>query len=63
VLTEVARLAPPRIIYVSCSPDSLARDLVQLSRDGYQVRRLQPVDMFPQTPHVETVVLLERRSS
>jgi 23S rRNA (uracil1939-C5)-methyltransferase len=62
VLGEVARLAPPRIIYVSCSPDSLARDLVQLYRDGYQVRQLQPVDMFPQTPHVETVVLLERRT-
>lgn len=60
VLEQVAKLAPPRIVYVSCSPQSLARDLDLLSRLGYGGRELQPVDMFPQTPHVENVVLLEK---
>jgi 23S rRNA (uracil1939-C5)-methyltransferase len=59
VLTDTALLAPARIIYVSCSPRTLARDLDILSRSGYRTREIQPVDMFPQTPHVENVVLLE----
>jgi 23S rRNA (uracil1939-C5)-methyltransferase len=59
VLRDVALLAPTRIIYVSCSPRTLARDLDQLYRLGYQTREIQPVDMFPQTPHVENVALLE----
>ncbi len=55
------KLAPPRIVYVSCNPSTLARDLEQLTRDGaYWVAGVQPVDMFPQTAHVECVVLLER---
>ena len=60
VLKDAALLAPERIIYVSCSPRTLARDLDQLSRLGYQTTEVQPVDMFPQTPHVENVALLER---
>jgi 23S rRNA (uracil1939-C5)-methyltransferase len=60
VVDRLVRLAPQRIIYVSCSPESLARDLAQLARHGYVIGRVQPVDMFPQTPHVETVVLLQR---
>lgn len=59
VLKDAALLAPARIIYVSCSPRTLARDLDQLSRLGYRTRQIQPVDMFPQTPHVENVALLE----
>lgn len=62
VLQQVAGLAPGRIIYVSCSPQTLARDLDILAGLGYDCRELQPVDMFPQTPHVENVALLERRS-
>jgi 23S rRNA (uracil1939-C5)-methyltransferase len=60
VLQQVAGLAPQRIIYVSCSPQTLARDLDILSGLGYDCREVQPVDMFPQTPHVENVALLER---
>jgi len=58
VLEKVASLAPAKIIYVSCSPDTLARDLNMLAGLGYQTKGVQPVDMFPQTPHVENVALL-----
>jgi 23S rRNA (uracil1939-C5)-methyltransferase len=50
----------PRLIYVSCNPNSLARDLDKLVGQHYRVRRLQPFDMFPQTEQVETVVSLEK---
>ena len=60
VLRDAAGLAPARMIYVSCSPETLARDLEILSGQGYRTIRVQPVDMFPQTPHVENVALLER---
>ncbi|HLO24681.1 MAG TPA: 23S rRNA (uracil(1939)-C(5))-methyltransferase RlmD [Geobacteraceae bacterium] len=59
VLKDTAALAPARIIYVSCSPRTLARDLDILSQRGYRTLEIQPVDMFPQTPHVENVALLE----
>lgn len=51
----------PRLIYVSCDPLTLARDLERFSQDQYETLRLQPFDMFPQTDQVETVALLERR--
>jgi 23S rRNA (uracil1939-C5)-methyltransferase len=60
VLRQVVKLAPASMIYVSCSPASLARDLTLLAGAGYRVHAIQPVDMFPQTPHVETVTLLKR---
>lgn len=49
-----------KIVYVSCSPETLARDVAFLTRHGYAVKKIQPVDMFPHTAHVETVVLLTR---
>jgi 23S rRNA (uracil1939-C5)-methyltransferase len=57
-LGELIALAAPRLIYVSCEPKSLARDLEKLIEAGYRVRRIQPFDMFPQTAEVETVVEL-----
>jgi 23S rRNA (uracil1939-C5)-methyltransferase len=63
VLHQVVPLGSPRIIYVSCSPASLARDLVILDAAGYQTELIQPVDMFPQTPHVESIAVLKRRQS
>lgn len=62
VLKSVASLNPKRIIYVSCSPQTLARDLNILAGLGYATRAVQPVDMFPQTTHVENVALTERIS-
>ena len=60
VLRSVVRLSPRRVVYVSCSPESLMRDLNMLKKLGYTCRELQPVDMFPQTVHVENVALLEK---
>ena len=59
-LASLLKLAPDRVAYVSCDPPSLARDLDILSRGGYLVSDVQPVDMFPQTYHVESVTALTR---
>ncbi len=61
VVNTILRAAPRRIVYVSCNPATQARDLAALDAD-YKVMAVQPVDMFPHTPHVENVVLLERRA-
>jgi 23S rRNA (uracil1939-C5)-methyltransferase len=53
-------MSPDRVVYISCYPATLARDLKTLVAGGYKVVKAQPVDMFPQTSHVETVVLLTR---
>ena len=58
VLRTFANMKPQRIVYVSCNPATLARDLAILKELGYITREVQPVDLFPQTSHVETVVLL-----
>lgn len=59
-MAAVAAANAPRVIYVSCAPASLARDLDRLVAAGYRVAQMQPLDMFPQTEEVETVVLLAR---
>jgi 23S rRNA (uracil1939-C5)-methyltransferase len=58
VVAELLRLAPPRIVIVSCDPATLARDLAALS--GYSIERLTMVDLFPQTYHLEAVARLRR---
>lgn len=59
LLAALGALKPENIIYVSCDPESLARDLKTLKPQGYEIIRIQPVDMFPQTAHIETVVQLQ----
>ncbi len=62
-LRSLVTLAPKKIVYISCNPETQARDLSFLTRKGYKVKRIQPVDMFPHTEHVETVALLVRTVS
>ncbi len=57
---KIAHLSPERIVYVSCNPSTLARDLAALAGEGYAFRKVVPVDMFPHTAHVESVALMER---
>ena len=59
-LAAAARLSPRRIVYISCCPETQARDLALLQKSGYRVTLIQPVDMFPHTEHVETVCLLSK---
>ena len=60
-LRRLARLEPKRIVYVSCNPTTLAGNVKELEAEwGYRLIRVRPVDMFPHTPHIETVALLER---
>ena len=59
-MNAVKKLSPSRVVYVSCDPNTLARDLEYFEKIGYKVRKVQPVDMFPFTMHVETVVLLSQ---
>ncbi len=56
----ISRLTRHKLVYVSCDPATLCRDLVDLTRNSFCVRSIQPIDMFPQTHHIETVVLLEK---
>jgi len=60
-MSSVIKLAPSRIVYISCDPESLARDLEYFTEHGYTVRKIQPVDMFSFTDHCENVVLLRRK--
>lgn len=60
MLTAIGDIAPARLVYVSCNPETLAKDLAVLRRE-YQVQKIQPVDMFPRTGHVECVVSLTKK--
>jgi 23S rRNA (uracil1939-C5)-methyltransferase len=60
IVRRIAEAGPRRIVYVSCNPTTLAPNAAQLTEAGYRLLRVRPVDMFPQTPHIECVALLER---
>ncbi len=62
LLSTMVKMQPERIVYVSCDSATLARDLRYLCDNGYELKRVCPADMFPQTVHVETVVLLQRKN-
>ena len=59
-LSAVVRMAPRRVVYVSCNPSTAARDAAWLEQNGYHAEKVQPVDLFPRTKHCETVVLLSK---
>lgn len=60
-LSSAVTLSPEKIVYISCNPETQQRDLFYLTKNGYKVKKIQPVDMFPFTAHVETVVLLAKK--
>ena len=59
-IESVARMAPKRVVYVSCNPETMARDLALLTEKGYRAEGFTPVDLFPQTAHCEVVGSLTR---
>ena len=59
-LSSLCRLSPQKIVYISCNPETQRRDLIYLRSKGYLVKKIQPVDMFPHTNHVETIALLKK---
>jgi 23S rRNA (uracil1939-C5)-methyltransferase len=60
VVRRIVEAAPRRVVYISCNPTTLAPNAAQLAAAGWRLTRVRPVDMFPQTPHIECVALLER---
>lgn len=60
VVRRILEASPKRIVYVSCNPTTLAPNAAQMVEEGYTLKTVQPVDMFPQTPHIECVAILER---
>jgi 23S rRNA (uracil1939-C5)-methyltransferase len=61
LIDALAERGISRIVYISCDPDTLARDCVRFREDGYEIGTVTPVDMFPRTGHVESVVCLTKR--
>ena len=58
-LSSVCRLAPKKLVYISCNPETQARDIRYLVSHGWKVEFLQPVDMFPHTNHIENIAVLQ----
>ena len=63
VISSIAAMRPERVVYISCDPGTLGRDVRRFSEQGYQADRAAAVDLFPRTRHVETIVRLQRGSS
>jgi 23S rRNA (uracil1939-C5)-methyltransferase len=61
LLEAIVEMGPNRLVYVSCNPATLARDLSYLSENGYKIIETQPVDLFPQTYHIETICLMSKK--
>ena len=59
-IDALVRLKTSRIVYISCNPETQARDVKQLVKEGYHINKIVPVDLFPYTKHVETVCLMSR---
>lgn len=59
-LSALCTMGPKRIVYISCNPETQARDLLYLAKNGYHINVIQPVDMFPFTEHVECITLLTK---
>ena len=62
LLNTIVEMSPKRVVYVSCDSATLARDVRYLADRGYELKKVQPVDMFPHTGHVESVVLLSKKT-
>ena len=60
LLNTIVEMQPRKLVYISCNPATLGRDLRYLTENGFELKKVQPVDMFPMTGHVESVVLLEK---
>ena len=61
VIGHIVSMRPKKVVYVSCDPATLARDLKRFAERGYTTQHVEAVDMFPRTKHVETVVLMSRK--
>ena len=61
-LSSLVKLAPETVVYISCNPETQARDLKYLRKNGYEVKNIQPVDMFPWTEHCECIVKLTKKA-
>ena len=59
VIQDIKNLSPSKIIYVSCNPSTQARDIKVLLEDSYKISDIQPIDMFPHTPHIECIITLK----
>ena len=59
-IRQIFEQSPQRIVYISCNPSTQVRDIKFLTEDSYKIKFVQPVDMFPHTPHIENIVTLEK---
>ena len=62
LLKDLCKIAPPKIVYVSCKPPTQVRDINKLAQEGYEINSIRPVDMFPQTAHIEVVTRLTKKN-
>ena len=60
MIEAIAQMSPARVVYVSCDPATLGRDVARFAEKGYRLETAQAVDLFPRTPHVETVVRMAK---